>query len=67
MPLLDGFSLTERLRKDSEYKNTPIIIVTSLDREEDKRRGIEVGADAYIIKGSFDQTNLLDTVQNLVG
>jgi len=67
MPLLDGFSLTEKLRQDQEYKNTPIIIVTSLDKEEDKRRGIEVGADAYIIKGSFDQTNLLDTVQNLVG
>jgi len=40
---------------------------TSLDRESDKRRGIQVGADAYIVKGGFDQSTLLDAVQNLVG
>jgi two-component system chemotaxis sensor kinase CheA len=67
MPNLDGFSLTERLRNNADYKNTPIVIMTSREREEDKRRGIKAGADAYIIKGSFDQTNLLDTVRNLVG
>lgn len=67
MPRLDGFSLTERLRKDETYKNVPIIIVTSREKEEDKRRGIMVGADAYIIKGAFDQSNLLETIQNLVG
>jgi CheY-like chemotaxis protein/chemotaxis signal transduction protein len=67
MPNLDGFSLTERLRNNADYKNTPIVIMTSREREEDKRRGIKAGADAYIIKGSFDQTNLLETVRNLVG
>ncbi len=67
MPRLDGFSLTERLRASEEYKGTPIIIVTSREKEEDKRRGIMVGADAYIVKGAFDQSNLLETVQNLVG
>ncbi|MGO9014929.1 MAG: response regulator [Dissulfurispiraceae bacterium] len=67
MPRLDGFSLTERLRASEEYKSTPIIIVTSREKEEDKRRGIMVGADAYIVKGAFDQSNLLETVQNLVG
>jgi two-component system chemotaxis sensor kinase CheA len=67
MPRLDGFSLTERLRKEESYRNTPIIIVTSREKEEDKRRGIQVGADAYIVKGSFDQTSLLETVQNLIG
>jgi chemotaxis protein histidine kinase CheA len=67
MPHLDGFSLTEKLRKDNQYKNTPIIIVTSREREEDKRKGIQVGADAYIIKGAFDQSNLLETVQSLIG
>jgi CheY-like chemotaxis protein len=67
MPRLDGFSLTERLRNDDGYKDTPIIIVTSREKEEDKKRGIQVGANAYIVKGSFDQTNLLETVQNLVG
>ncbi|HWP46421.1 MAG TPA: hybrid sensor histidine kinase/response regulator [Candidatus Limnocylindrales bacterium] len=67
MPNLDGFSLTEKLRKDNQYKNTPIIIVTSREKEEDKRKGIQVGADAYIIKGAFDQSNLLETVQSLIG
>lgn len=67
MPRLDGFSFTERLRADSSYKDVPIIIVTSREKEEDKRRGITVGANAYIVKGSFDQSNLVDTVQNLIG
>ncbi len=66
MPRMDGFSLTERLRGESGYKHTPIIIVTSRDKEEDKRRGIQVGANAYIVKGRFDQSNLIETVQNLV-
>lgn len=67
MPRLDGFSLTERLRSDNAYKDVPIIIVTSREKDEDKRRGISVGANAYIVKGSFDQSNLVDTVQNLIG
>lgn len=67
MPRLDGFSLTERLRADDAYRDTPIIIVTSREKDEDKKRGIMVGANAYIVKGTFDQTNLLETVQNLIG
>ncbi len=67
MPRLDGFSLTEKLRNESEYEHTPVIIVSSRDKEEDKKRGIRVGADAYIVKGAFDQSNLLETVQHLVG
>ncbi len=67
MPRLDGFSLTEQLRKDETYGDTPIIIMTSREKDEDKKRGIMVGANAYIVKGSFDQNNLLETVQNLIG
>lgn len=67
MPRLDGFSLTEALRADQHYREIPVIIVTSREKEEDKRQGISVGADAYIIKGAFDQTNLLDTVRSLIG
>jgi chemotaxis protein histidine kinase CheA len=67
MPRLDGFSLTERLRADQNYRNVPIIIVTSREKEEDKKRGILVGADAYIVKQAFDQSNLLDTVRSLIG
>ena len=66
MPRMDGFQLAEKLRKSKEYKELPIVIVTSLEKEADKRRGIEVGADAYIVKSSFDQSNLLDTIERLI-
>jgi two-component system chemotaxis sensor kinase CheA len=67
MPRLDGFSLTERLRADDRYRNVPVIIVTSREKDEDKRRGIQVGANAYIVKGAFDQSNLIETVRSLIG
>ena len=67
MPKLDGFSFTERLRNDEGYRNVPIIIVTSREKDEDKKRGIQVGANAYIVKGAFDQSNLLETVRTLIG
>ncbi|MHC5039377.1 MAG: response regulator, partial [Planctomycetota bacterium] len=59
--------LTEQLRRDLKYKDVPIVIVTSLARDEDRRRGIDVGAQAYIVKGTFDQRRLLDTVRSLIG
>lgn len=67
MPHLDGFALTETLRKEKAYRETPIILVTSRDKDEDKKRGILAGADAYIVKGAFDQTALIDSVQRLIG
>ncbi len=67
MPVMDGFSLTARLRQTEDYATRPIIIVTSREKESDRRRGIEVGADAYIVKGSFDQTSLVDTLKALLG
>ena len=66
MPEMDGFSLTEKLRQTDRHKETPIIIVTSMDRQEDRRRGIEVGANAYIIKANFSQNNLIETIQCLI-
>jgi len=67
MPNMDGFTLTERLRQEDKYRDTPIIIITSREKEEDKRRGIQVGADAYIVKGDFEQGNLVDILRNLLG
>lgn len=67
MPGLDGFSLTAKLRENDKYRSTPIIIVSSRQTLEDKQRGIQVGADAYIVKGDFDQSNLVDTLRNLLG
>jgi CheY-like chemotaxis protein/chemotaxis signal transduction protein len=67
MPRLDGFSLTARLRSDKKYEDVPIILVTSRDSEADKKKGMQIGANAYIVKGSFEQSNLLETIRNLVG
>jgi len=67
MPGLDGFSLTARLRENSDYRTTPIVIVTSRADEADRRRGIEVGANAYIVKGDFAQSSLVDTLRGLIG
>lgn len=66
MPIMDGFTLTARLREHECYQTCPIIIITSREKESDRRRGIEVGADAYIVKGSFDQNSLVDTLKVLL-
>lgn len=66
MPNMDGFSLTENLRQEAYYKNTPIIIATSLDKKEHRRKGLQVGADAYILKNSLDQSTLLEAVESLI-
>jgi len=67
MPGMDGFSLVERLRAQEAYRAIPIVIVTSRHREEDKRRGAQAGADAYIVKSDFDQNSLVDTLRILLG
>jgi two-component system chemotaxis sensor kinase CheA len=66
MPRLDGLDLTYRIKRDPRYANIPVILVTSLDSPADKARGIEVGADAYIVKSRFDQGNLLETIEQLI-
>jgi two-component system chemotaxis sensor kinase CheA len=65
MPNLDGLTLTAKVRQHKEYSELPIILVTSLASDEDKRRGAEAGANAYIPKGSFDQTLLIETLKRL--
>ncbi|MHB1326464.1 MAG: hybrid sensor histidine kinase/response regulator [Thermoleophilia bacterium] len=66
MPRMDGFDLTSAIRKTEDLRDTPVIMVTSLGNDSDKKRGIEAGADAYVIKGSFDQDILLNTIERLV-
>lgn len=66
MPNMDGLTLTSRLREDNRYKELPVILVTSLDSEEDRKRGMEVGASAYIAKPAFDQKMLLEILGRLV-
>jgi two-component system chemotaxis sensor kinase CheA len=66
MPNLDGLSLAAKVRQNKEYSELPIILVTSLASDEDKKRGAEAGANAYITKGTFNQQVLLDTLRRLV-
>jgi two-component system chemotaxis sensor kinase CheA len=66
MPRLDGFGLGQRVKQDKRFSNIPFILVTSLDSPASKARGIEIGADAYIVKSSFDQVDLLQTIQQLI-
>ena len=67
MPRMSGFELTERIRADEQFRDIPVIIVTSRDTVDDRRRGFEAGADAYVLKREFDQSQLLDTVKRLIG
>ncbi len=66
MPNMDGLTLTARIRAEPRYKELPLILVTSLASDEDKRRGLDAGANAYIPKPTFDQRVLLDTLKRLV-
>jgi two-component system chemotaxis sensor kinase CheA len=65
MPRMNGFDLTSRIRASREFTDLPVVLVTSLDSREDRERGIEAGANAYIVKSSFDQSNLLDVIKRL--
>lgn len=67
MPRMDGFELVRLIRADPLLSSLPIIIVSYKDREEDKVRGLEVGADAYLTKASFHDDKFAETVRNLIG
>jgi two-component system chemotaxis sensor kinase CheA len=66
MPRMDGFEMTKRIKNDPALRDIPVIVVTSLIRDEERKRGMEVGADAYIRKGEFDQSRLVETIRRLV-
>ena len=66
MPNMTGFELTEKVRSDARLKGMPLVLVTTLSSDEDRKRGIDAGADAYVIKGSAEQDHLLETVRRLI-
>jgi two-component system chemotaxis sensor kinase CheA len=65
MPRLNGFDLTARIRADKKLAELPVVLVTALESREDRERGVDVGANAYLVKSSFDQSNLLEAVRRL--
>jgi two-component system chemotaxis sensor kinase CheA len=66
MPRMSGFELTTKIRADQKLSELPVVLVTALESRQDRERGIEVGANAYIIKSSFDQSNLLEVIHRLL-
>jgi two-component system chemotaxis sensor kinase CheA len=62
---MDGFTLLEQMKSDRQLAGTPVILVTSRDRQEDQRRGLDLGAEAYIVKRKFDHQELLNTIRQL--
>jgi len=66
MPRLNGFDLTARIRADRALAETPVVLVTALESREHRERGIEVGANAYLVKSSLDQDDLLEALHRLL-
>ncbi len=66
MPRMGGFDLTVKIRADKKLSQLPVVLVTALDSRTDRERGVDVGADAYIVKSSFDQGNLMEVVRRLI-
>jgi len=67
MPNLDGLQLIRNIRKHPRLANIPVLIVSSHGTDEDHQRGLDAGADAYIVKTSFDEVGLLSAVSRLLG
>ena len=67
MPRLNGIELVRMIKEDSRVRSVPVVIVSYKDREEDRLRGLQAGADYYLTKCSFHDETLLGVVQELIG
>jgi two-component system sensor histidine kinase and response regulator WspE len=67
MPRMDGIELVRLIKRDPKLAKLPVMIVSYKDREEDRRRGLEAGADYYLTKGSFHDDTLQQAVADLIG
>jgi two-component system chemotaxis sensor kinase CheA len=66
MPRMNGFDLTAKIRGDKQFADVPVVLVTALEAREDRERGLAVGANAYLVKSGFDQSDLLEVLRRLV-
>jgi len=67
MPVMDGFMLIENLRKNEELSNIPVIVISSIANDKEQERALSLGASKYIVKNSFNNHNLLEAVNDLIG
>jgi two-component system, chemotaxis family, sensor kinase CheA len=66
MPNMNGWDLCARVKNSPAFSDIPFVLITSLSKNEERQRGLELGADAYMVKGLFNEQELLDTVERLV-
>jgi two-component system chemotaxis sensor kinase CheA len=66
MPILGGLELLARIRASARFRELPVILITALAQDEYKRRALDLGADAYVVKSRFEQQTLLDTLRELI-
>ncbi len=66
MPRMDGFALCEAVRRSPRSRDLPVVLVTALGSDRDRARGMDVGANAYVVKAEFDQGTLLETIGRLL-
>jgi two-component system, chemotaxis family, sensor kinase CheA len=66
MPRMDGLELTKRVREDAKLAELPVVLLTSLATKEHREKGVQAGANAYFVKGKFDQSGLLDVIKRLI-
>jgi two-component system chemotaxis sensor kinase CheA len=66
MPHLDGLGLLTAIRASSRFRDLPVILLTSLEAADHRQRGLDAGADAYLVKSAFDQSRLLETIRQLL-
>ena len=66
MPLLNGFQLTQTIRKSEQFRKLPVILITSNSDEGSRERGLAAGANAYMTKGDFDQNLLMNQIEQLL-
>ena len=67
MPRMNGLEFTKRIKADSRLQSIPVVIVSYKDREEDRLRGLDAGANCYLTKSGFHVESLLAAVENLIG
>jgi two-component system sensor histidine kinase and response regulator WspE len=67
MPRMDGIELVTLIKRDAALRATPVMIVSYKDRDEDRRRGLDAGADYYLTKGSFYDETMLRAIEDFIG
>ncbi|HON77021.1 MAG TPA: response regulator [Spirochaetota bacterium] len=67
MPRMDGFTFIENIKREEQYRSIPVIVISSFDDPDSKKRASDLGADSYIVKSDFDRNNLISVAKNLIG